>query len=197
MSRHISVDGPLAGRLLAATVLADGARAARGQPDARVVELELAFRLGVDVPLRPRPYAVDQVMVAVASLNPAIEIPDSRYADFSAVGAPQLIADNACAYLFMLGPEVDVAWRGVDLAAHGVSATVVGKSRHEGKGSNVLGDPRVALTWLVNELCGLGVTLGAGQVVTTGTCVVPVPVEPGDEVRADFAGFGDLLEGFA
>ena len=34
-------------------------------------------------------------LAAVATLHPAIEVPDSRYDDFTRVGAPQLIADNA------------------------------------------------------------------------------------------------------
>jgi len=97
----------------------------------------------------------------------------------------------------ILGPAVDVPWRHVDLAAHEVSATVVGKSQHDGKGSNVLGDPRLALTWLVNELSAHGVDIRAGEVVTTGTCVVPVPVVPGDEVRASFGDFGRLSVRFS
>ena len=49
-----------------------------------------------------------------------------------------------------------------------------------GHGKNVLGDPRVALTWLANELRQLGVTLKAGQIVTTGTCHPPLPIQSGD-----------------
>ena len=40
----------------------------------------------------------------------------------------------------------------------------------------MLGDPRVALTWLANELSALGLALKAGQVVTTGTCLVPLEI---------------------
>jgi 2-keto-4-pentenoate hydratase len=190
--RHINVDGPLAGRLLAETVLEDGATVSLTGSLMRVVEVELAFRFGAELAPRARPYTVDEVMATVATLHPAIELPDSRYEDFCAVGAPQLIADNACAHRFILGPAVTRPWRHVDLAAHAVSAEVVGKSRHEGKGANVLGDPRVALAWIVNELGSLGLAMGAGQVVTTGTCVTPVPVVPGDTVRARYGEFGEM-----
>jgi 2-keto-4-pentenoate hydratase len=57
-------------------------------------------------------------------------------------------------------------------------------------GANVLGDPRIALTWIANELSRHGVTLAAGQIVTTGTCVVPLEILPGDEVVADFGALG-------
>lgn len=190
--RHINVDGPIAGRLLAETVLPDGATVPLANNLMRVAEVELAFRFGAALPPRDRPYVLEEVMAAVASLHPAIEIPDSRYDDFTVVGAPQLIADNACAHLFILGAPVGAPWRGIDLAAHAVSAEVVGKSQHQGKGGNALGDPRAALTWIVNELSGLGLSMETGHVVTTGTCVVPIPVVPGDEVRADYGAFGRM-----
>lgn len=66
------------------------------------------------------------------------------------------------------------------------------EARNEGKGAAALGDPRVALTWIVNELRALGVAMPAGKVVTTGTCLTPVPVVPGDEVRASYGEFGEL-----
>jgi 2-keto-4-pentenoate hydratase len=74
---------------------------------------------------------------------------------------------------------------------------VAGKSKHEGKGANVLGDPRIALTWIVNELSSLRVPLDAGEVVTTGTCVTPIAVVPGDEVKANFGRLGALSVRFS
>lgn len=195
--RHINVDGPIAGRLLAESVVPDGATIPLAGNLMRVAELELAFRMGADLPPRAQAYTTQEAMAAVATLHPAIEIPDSRYEDFCVVGAPQLIADNACGRYFMLGPAAAFAWRARDLAAHAVAADVVGKSHHEGHGRNALGDPRVALAWLVNELAALGIALRAGEVVTTGTCVVPIPVVPGDRVAADFGDLGKLAVSFA
>jgi 2-keto-4-pentenoate hydratase len=187
---HINVDGPLAGRLLRERVCAPGAEIPFGSNHMRVIEAEFAFRMAADLAPRARAYGVDEVLAAVASLHPAVEIPDSRFDDFTIVGAPQLIADNACAHYFVLGPATDADWRSLDLVAHAVAGTVAGKTTREGKGGNVLGDPRKALTWLVNELSGLGLTLRAGQVVTTGTCIVPPPIEPGDRFTADFGELG-------
>ena len=31
-----------------------------------------------------------------------------------------------------------------------------------------------------------------GQVVTTGTCIVPLPIEPGDRIHADFGVLGSV-----
>ena len=136
-------------------------------------------------------------MAAVATMHPAIEVPDSRFEDFTVVGEAQLIADDACAHLFMPGPATAAQWRGLDLARHPVTCQVTGRSECEGSGANVLGDPRIALCWLVNELSGLGITLGNGEVVTTGTCATPLAVTPGDAVSADFGALGHISLRFA
>jgi 2-keto-4-pentenoate hydratase len=188
--RHIGVDGPLAGRLLAEWAHGDGDTAPFGANRMRVAEAEFAFRVGRDLPPRAEPYALDEVMAAVDALFLAIEIPDSRYVDFVTAGGPQLIADNACAHRFVLGPEAPPEWRALDLAAHRVVGTVEGRASVEGRGANVLGDPRIALAWLANELSAIDETLRAGQIVTTGTCVTPMAISPGDRIVADFGALG-------
>lgn len=189
---HIGVDGPMAGRLLAERVLPDGGSTPLGANHMRVAEVEFAFRMGRDLPPREAPYSTEEVLAAVDTLHPAIEIPDSRYEDFVTVGAPQLIADNACAHLVVLGPPAKADWRRLDLAAHQGRGRNEGKFEREGSGANVLGDPRIALTWLANELRGLGLTLARGQAVITGTCVKPIEVEAGDHVTADLGVLGGL-----
>jgi len=191
---HINVDGPLAGRLLRERVIDNGGDVPLGRNHMRVAEAEFAFRIGVDLPPRVEAYSAADVLDAVAALHPAIEIPDSRFDDFTIVGAPQLIADNACAHYFVAGEAATADWRAIDLAAHPAIGTVRhtnGQWVHrQGVGANVLGDPRDALAWLVNELSSLGITLRAGQMVTTGTCVVPLPIAAGDEIEADFGVLG-------
>ena len=193
---HIAVDGPLAGRLLAERVFESGSHLPFGCNHMRVAEAEFAFRMAVDVSPRATRYSVDEVLARVSSLHPAIEIPDSRYVDFTVVGAAQLIADDACAHQFVLGPRAPESWRSIDLAAHRAIGTVAGRLEREGIGANVLGEPREALAWLVNELSSLGLTLRAGQVVTTGTCLVPLPIGPGDRVTCDFGQLGSVSVSF-
>ena len=136
-----------------------------------------------------------EVLDAVDTLHPAIEIPDSRFADFVSAGAAQIIADNACAHLFVLGAPATADWRALDLVEEKPVITLRGK-QFIGHGKNVLGDPRIALAWLANELRQLGVTLRAGEVVTTGTCHPPLPIQSGDLVEADFGSIGKVSVGF-
>lgn len=190
--RHINVDGPLAGRLLRERVFDSGASLPFGSNHMRVAEAEFAFRMGRTLEPRSHAYTVGEVLDAVDTLHTAIEVPDSRFDDFTIVGAPQLIADNACAHLFVLGSATTARWRDLDLVEHEVTGTIAGGTMHRGKGANVLGDPRVALAWLANELSRLGIPLQAGQVVTTGTCIVPLPIVPGDRVEMDFGVLGTV-----
>jgi 2-keto-4-pentenoate hydratase len=188
--KHIGVDGPLAGRLLAERVIADGGACPLGSNLMKVAEVEFAFRMGRDLAPRPEPYTEAEAMDAVATLHPAIEIPDSRYEHFETVGLAQLVADNACAHRFVLGPAAPESWRSLDLAAHRGRALKNGAVAGEGIGSNVLGSPVTALTWLANELSQHGLTLAAGQVVTTGTCLVPLTIAAGDHVEGDLGSVG-------
>jgi 2-keto-4-pentenoate hydratase len=193
--KHINVDGPMAGRILAETVIADGGTAAMAGNEMRVAEPEFAFRMARDLPARSTPYTPQQVLDAVDTLHPAIEIPDSRFQDFVSAGAAQIIADNACAHLFVLGPPATTDWRALDLVEEKPVITLRGQ-QFTGHGKNVLGDPRVALTWLANELRQLGMTLKAGRVVTTGTCHPPLPIQSGDRVECDFGSLGKVSVGF-
>ena len=202
--KHINVDGPLAGRLLADRVFAAGTGAANSidlrRNLLRVVEAEFAFRMARAMPPRlaaDGAYTVNEVMSAVASLHLAIEIPDCRMTDFLHVGAPSLIADLACAAWWIVGDAVAVDWRSIDLATHRVTAYKNGELAVQGNGGNVLGDPRIALTWLANELCVYGDGLLAGDCVTTGTCVVPVQCAPGDAFTMDFGVLGSVSVAFA
>jgi 2-keto-4-pentenoate hydratase len=193
--KHINVAGPMAGRILSHTVIADGGTASMHGNEMRVAEPEFCFRMARDLPPRPAPYSVVEALDAVASLHPAIEIPDSRFADFVGAGEAQLIADNACAHLFVLGAATAADWRSRDLIEEKPVITMRGQT-FVGHGKNVLGDPRVALAWLVNELSGLGITLRAGEAVTTGTCHPPLPIQSGDRMAADFGVLGRVLVGF-
>lgn len=194
--RHINVAGPMAGRLLAERIVREGEPVSLGANRMLVAEVEFVFRMGAGLPPRHEPYAQAEVLDAVAALHLGVEVPDSRFLVFEKAGEAQLIADNACADQFVLGREVTAAWRDADLAAHPVQGRSSRGLVHHGQGANVLGGPVIALTWLANELSRHGMTLAAGQIVTTGTACVPVPVAPGEVVTGDYGAFGAIEVAF-
>lgn len=195
--QHIAVSGPIAGPVFAHRVHEDGAQIALDANRMRVAECEIVFRFGRTLAPRASRYERDEVLAAVASLHPGLEVPDSRFVRFEHAGEAQLIADCACTNDMVLGAPVAPDARVQDLPALQVQAVVSDGRRPQGLGRNVLGDPVEALVWLVNELGAAGRTLEAGQFVTTGACVAPIPVVPGQQVEADFGWIGRIRAGFA
>ncbi|MBA4100215.1 MAG: hydratase [Rhodospirillum sp.] len=192
---HIGVTEPLAGRLFKNFILEDGARLQAAPLHMKVMEAEFAFRMARDLPPRDAAYAQADACDAVAALHLAIEVPDARFERFAEIGPAQIVADDAFASWFLLGPQVP-DWRRLDLATQRVRALNNGTVAAEGTGANALGDPRIALTWLANHLSKRGIGLKAGDVVTTGTCITPLPIAPGHRVTAEFAGLGQVAVAF-
>lgn len=188
---HIQVDRPLIGRILAERVLPNGSTYSGLNDNVmQVAELEFAFRFGTDIEPRERPWTDTEALQTIASLHPAIELPDSRFRRYETVGAAQLIADNACAHYFVLGPAAPTSWRITDLAEQRPWGILNGKRMRCGHGRNVLGDPRAALAWFLNEAARYSLVIRAGEVVTTGTCLVPIPLSHNTIVSGDFAELG-------
>jgi 2-keto-4-pentenoate hydratase len=195
--QHIRVSGPLAGPVFRRRVKTDGAIVSLQGNAMRVAECEVVFRLGRSLAPRAGAWGVDEVLAAVDAILPGIEVPDSRFAAFERAGEAQLIADCACSHDMLLGQALAPDARLRALSELRVQAQVSDGRQPTGLGSNVLGDPLLALVWLVNELTGSGRTLQAGQFVTTGACVPPIPVLPGHRVQADFGWLGRMSVSFA
>ena len=175
--RHINVDGPIAGRLLASRVHHSPCEVTFGANRMAVAEAEFAFVMGADLPARETAFSVEEVLAAVATLHPAIEIPDSRFADFTRAGIAQLAADNACAHEFVLGPASDADWRAIDLAAQRVTLTIDGHVATTGAG-------------IANNHAAQGTALRAGDIVTTGVCGSPSAIKAGSRVVAELGTIG-------
>ncbi len=189
---HIGVDHPIAGGLVASHLSEPGACVSLVGNQMCAVEGEFVFEFERPLMPKPTPYSRDQVMQAVGSLRLGIEVPDSRLNNFARAGAPQLVADNACAHRFILGPAIACEWRADNLAEQVVELWIDGREVARGVGANALGDPRDALVWLVNHCSSRDQALGSGQFVTTGVCAGPTEVSPGQAVVARFGRYGEV-----
>jgi 2-keto-4-pentenoate hydratase len=189
--RQLNVDAPFSGRLLSAFFFESPARVDASKFFMRVVEAEFAFEMARDLPPTTAPRSREEIAAAVKGVIPGIEIVDSRFDDWTTIGAPSLIADNACNAAWVKGSVV-TDWQSIDLAAQAVRVTVNGKLLREGTGSNVLGHPLNALEWLVNSLSARGLGLQAGQYITTGVTTEVYMAERGDRITADFGSVGSV-----
>jgi 2-keto-4-pentenoate hydratase len=189
--RHLGVDGPMVGRLYQRQSRPSGSSLSVSGMQMRAAEPEFAFVLAKDLAHNAGGVGLDDVLAAVGSLVLAIEVPDSRYADFTAVGPPPLVADAMCGGYVILGPTIE-EWRGLDLPAQRTRLLRDGDEQSAGRGADVLGDPREALAWMANEVLGRGWELRAGDVVLTGASCPPISVQAGDIVVGDFEGLGSV-----
>jgi 2-keto-4-pentenoate hydratase len=157
------------------------------------VEPEIAFVLGAD--LRGPGLTLKDVQGAVSSILPALEIIDSRIADWR-LTLVDTIADNASSGALVLGTEpLEVDFR--SLAEVSCEFSVNGTICGTGVGSDVLGSPALALLWLANRLGELGVGLSAGHVVLSGSFTGAAPLGSGDVVVASFGDAGSVSGRFA
>jgi len=187
---HINVDRPLAGRITSSMCHADGAQVPFGSNRMAVAEAEFVFTLGRDLPPRKSEYTNEEVALSIQSLHAGLEFPDSRFVDFTLPGTAGLIADNACAWQFVLGDPTSEKFDPASLSDHPTSLIINNRTVTTGQGSDALGGPLTALKWIANTLSYLGIGLQAGQFVTTGVTGLPVAIKRGDTVRADLGKFG-------
>jgi 2-keto-4-pentenoate hydratase len=187
----METDEPFAGPLFESMLHPTPAILPADQFNMRMVEGEFAFKLGIDLPARTKPYTRSDVEAAVASVHPAIEIADSRFDDWLSVGVPSLLADGAVSGAFVYG-EGRSDWQALDLVNWPVTMLADGKIVGQGTGAGALGDPLSSLLWLVNKRASQGGGLCAGQVITTGTCTGNFQAQPGETMVADFGEMGKV-----
>ena len=194
--RHIGVSGPLAGPVFASRVHANGASLTLAGNRMRVAECEVVFAFGQAIDPRPEPWTRQEALAMVGWVMPGIEVPDSRFVQFEKAGQAQLIADCACCHEMVLGTPLPPQGRLDELAQLRVQAQMSDGRRFEGVGSNVLGDPVEALLWFFNEMSSVGQRIEVDQFLTTGACVTPIPIAPGQTVQADFGWLGRMTVSF-
>lgn len=189
VQQWLKVDQPDFGTLLSDMEVPEGGLA----PTARLLqpraEGEIAFVLGA--PLRGPGVSTRDVLQATAFLLPAIEIIDSRVADW-AITFEDTVADNASSGLFVLGTTPVHPEEIPDLRLVGCALRKNGRVVSTGAGAACLDHPAHAVAWLANMLATFDTGLDAGDVVLSGALGPVTPVEPGDEVRVDISRLGSV-----
>lgn len=156
------------------------------------VEGEVAFRLARDID--DPEITLDVVRDAVEVALPALEIVDSRIADW-AIGFTDTVADNASSGLFVVGTDgrpLAPSPGGLEPRDVTMSLTINGEVRSAGTGAACLGDPLEALRWLAVQAQRFGDPLRAGALILSGALGPFVPFAPGDRVETTISGFAPL-----
>jgi 2-keto-4-pentenoate hydratase len=158
----------------------------------RNVEAEIAFCLGKDLPPRAQPYTREEIIDAIASAHPAIELLESAYFDPDKVDRLSMIGDLLLNGGFAHGAAVS-GWKNYNLNEESVTVTIDGTVRFEGKASNPAGTDLLRLvTWLANEGSYRTGGLQSGQWITTGSWSGKSPASAGSTVEIRFPRFGEV-----
>ena len=193
MQELLGVDEPDFGVLLHDMFVEDGDEVpleALVQPR---VEAEMAFVMGRD--LAGPGVTTSNALDAIAGVLPAIEIVDSRVADWR-ITLIDTVADNAsCGKLVVGGKLTPVT--ALDLRLTGMVLSRNGALIDSGAGAAALGNPARCVAWLANKLGAFGAVLRKDDIVLPGALHRMIPVRPGDVFRAEFAHLGAVTARFS
>jgi 2-keto-4-pentenoate hydratase len=184
---QLGVDQPDFGVLFDDMRIADGGILDPAKTIQPKAEAEIAFVLGSDLP-GPET-TVEQVAAAVGSVHAAIEIVDSRIADWKITFA-DTVADNGSSAFFVLA-ERGFPLSGLDLEGAEMELWVNDAVASTGVGAAALGNPLHAAAWLAKTLAKFGEPLKAGDILLAGALGPMVALRPGDQVRAIVGGIGE------
>ena len=155
------------------------------------IEFEVAVRMADDLPAGGAPWTRASVAERVAACMPAFELVEDGNADYKALDAFTLIAQNTWNGGVVLGAPV-TAWRGVDLERAITRAWVNDAPAGEGKTGDAMGHPLEAVAWVANLLNRRGRRLERGMLVMTGSSITTKFPVPGDRVRFAIDGLGEI-----
>ncbi|MEV5013447.1 2-keto-4-pentenoate hydratase [Streptomyces sp. NPDC053780] len=193
VQRQLGVDQPDFGALFADMAVPEGQPIAAGRLLQPKVEAEVALVLGADLP-HDDPTVAD-LLRATAFALPALEIVDSRIADWD-ITIVDTVADNASCGLYVLG-GTPVPLDRVDLRAVTMTLAKNGETVSQGSGADCLGSPLTAALWLASTLACLGDPLRAGDIVLTGALGPMAVAAEGDAFTAHIEGLGTVSADFA
>jgi 2-keto-4-pentenoate hydratase len=183
MQEQLGVSEPDFGFLLEGMMVANDGAIARKELILPRVEPEIAFYLSRD--LQGPGITQRDVLAATRGVAPALEIVDSRIADWK-IKLQDTIADNGSSARAVIGTETPAT--DIDLAAVAVRLQRNGETVGEGTGAAVLGHPAEAVAWLANALAAFGEGLRAGDVVLPGAMCASVFANIGETFEARYTG---------
>lgn len=184
---QLGVDQPDFGTLFDDMEVKDGGTLSPSRCIQPKVEAEIAFVLAADLP-DPETTAQD-VAAAVATAHAAIEIVDSRIADWKITFA-DTVADNGSSAFFVLASD-GKPLEGLDLEGAAMTMQIDGETQSTGVGAAALGNPLNAAAWLARTLAAAGDPLKKGDILLAGALGPMVTLAPGNTVHARVDGIGE------
>ena len=153
------------------------------------IEAEIAYRFSHDLPVRDDAYTEHDILTAIGSVHPAIEISDTRFAAWASQDRLSHIADQLNHGALVVGPAIP-NWQGMMPASQRTVLTINGMVSTDVIGGNPAGDLIRLLVWLANVGARKLGGIRAGHLVTTGSLTGVVFKSPPLRVEAELVGYG-------
>lgn len=185
---------PACAPVSAALIKGSPAQVATGEAPKAEAEVEIAVRLGRDLPPRGTLYEPGDLRAAIAAVVPAIELLSSRFVDRKAATPLSAVADSQSNAAIVLGDDV-ADWRGLDLAKVAMRLRLNGTEVARTEGGPGTDDVFSALAWLANHVAARTGGLKKGDVVITGARVGPWPLGEA-ATEAEVVGLGTVSVSF-
>jgi 2-keto-4-pentenoate hydratase len=159
-----------------------------------LLELEVAFRFAEPLEPRGEAYARDEVLARIGTVLPAIEIVDSRFAEWPNVTPLAQLADaQNNGALFTGHPLAYPGFaRSFDFVSPDLELSFDGESLVPESPGNPAGDPRELLVWFVNHCAAMGITIEPHWTITTGSYVGAHRIGQAGMVRGRIDGLGEI-----
>ena len=196
-AEHVSIGGWKVGKLskteyFCAPMPAHGIHASGadlGPGLLRGVEAEVAFRIGHSLPPREHPYSREEIIAAMATAHPAIEVLESAFLDPDTNPRLSNIADSMLHGGFIHGPGL-ADWHHLDFPEMVVTQSIAGLEDMQRTG-NPAGDMVTLVEWLANVGSVWAGGLRHGQYVTCGSWTGKTLAPAGARILVSFHGLGE------
>lgn len=153
-----------------------------------LVEPEIAFILGKDLPAQQEDYSDTQIDEAIASCHMALELIQRRYAENIDISFNEELADGLMNQGLFIGPKIN---RAVAYNASNINISFKQQKQTQhfaAKHPNTLAQNPVY--WLINFMSKRGTNFKAGQAIITGSYAGVVKVEFEQMIEIEYQNIG-------
>ncbi|WP_087972241.1 2-keto-4-pentenoate hydratase [Oceanobacillus rekensis] len=156
------------------------------------VEFEIGFVLKEK--LKGPGVTIEDVIKATDYVVPAVEIIDSRIRDWK-FKFEDTVADNGSSAGAIIGKD-SKRLSEINLPEVKMSLYKNDEFIDSAYGSAVMGNPIEAVAWLANEVGAYDISLNAGEIILAGALSKAIPMEDGDQFKAEFENLGTVSATF-
>lgn len=154
-------------------------------------EAEIVYKFSKDLVSNGTALSLEEILDAVESIHPAIEILDTRFPKLGSQPPLAHRADQGNHGALIVGAPI-ANWRSISPQTQRVILEINGEVASDKIDGNTAGNPENLLVWLANQGAKSLGGIKAGQYVTTGSCSGTIMVTAPVQLKATLAGYGSL-----